>query len=544
MKDGDWIVLFAEDREFLRIRFSGLYSYRTGEIGLKEYINKYLDRYSKRDYYPWHMPGHKRQDVFADDFWETLFRRDFTEAEGLDDLHEPELFMKDSLEQMRRFYGTEKTYMMVNGATGGILAALFACAPEHARILMGRNCHKSVCHAVSLLNLEPEYIVPELLPGTDIFADITPEQIEQKIQEMKQRGELPAAVVITSPTYEGVISDICGIKNVLVPYDIPLIVDEAHGAHLPFMPKRNLSAVAAGADLVIQSTHKTLPALTQTALLHVNRKELIPRVERYLHIFQTSSPSYLFTQSMEKAVVYAVNHPEVFDAYRKRLKHFRKKCKELKHIRLLQPKQTCYAYDKCKLVFTVTGIYPENMDNTDGQKYEKVTGPWLAHVLAENFHHVVEMAGAQHVIVMTSFADKRKAFDRLYEILKQIDSELEEASDEAGRDAIRENDTDPTLPETEDAVLFNTRFHLPEQIMTPGRAWTFDSSRKKLTEAEGCTAADYVYAYPPGTSVIVPGERIDAQVIRDIIHMVETGLNVIGVECQPDDIYIQVIKML
>ena len=110
--------------------------------------------------------------------------------------------------------------------------------------------------------------MPELLPGTDIFADITPEQIEQKIQEMKQRGELPSAVVITSPTYEGVISDICGIKNVLVPYDIPLIVDEAHGAHLPFMPKRNLSAVAAGADLVIQSTHKTLPALTQTALLH------------------------------------------------------------------------------------------------------------------------------------------------------------------------------------------------------------------------------------------------------------------------------------
>ena len=148
------------------------------------------------------------------------------------------------------------------------------------------------------------------------------------------------------------------------------------------------------------------------------------------------------------------------------------------------------------------------------------------------------------MIVMTSFADKRKAFDRLYEVLKQIDSELEEAFDEAGRDAIREYDTESTLPETEDAVLFNTRFHLPEQIMTPGRAWTFDSSRKKLTEAEGCTAADYVYAYPPGTSVIVPGERIDAQVIRDIIHMVETGLNMIGVECPPDGIYIQVIKML
>lgn len=533
---------------YLQIRFSGLYSYRTGEIGLKEYINKYLDRYSKEGYYPWHMPGHKRQDVFADDFWETLFRRDFTEAEGLDDLHEPEFFMKDSLEQMRQFYGTEKTYMMVNGATGGILAALFACAPEHAKILMGRNCHKSVCHAVSLLNLKPEYIVPELLPGTDIFADITPEQIEKKIQEMKQKGGLPAAVVITSPTYEGVISDICSIKNVLVPYDIPLIVDEAHGAHLPFMPKRNLSAVAAGADLVIQSTHKTLPALTQTALLHVNRKELIPRVERYLHIFQTSSPSYLFTQSMEKAVVYAANHSEVFEVYRKRLKHFRKKCKELKHIRLLQPEQTCYAYDKCKLVFTVTGMYPKNVDDTNGQKYGSATGPWLAHVLAEYYHQVVEMAGAQHVIVMTSFADKKKTFNRLYGILKQMDAELTEASkeEEAANetDADRKDAADSGLPEMEKTVLFNTKFHLLEQVMTPGKAWTFDSSRKKLTEADGSIAAEYVYAYPPGTAVIAPGEKIDAQVIRDIIHMVETGLNMIGVECQPDDIYIQVIKAL
>lgn len=537
------MVLFAENRDFLQIRFSGLSSYRTGEISLKEYINQYLDRYRKGDYYPWHMPGHKRQDVFKDDFWENMFLRDFTEAEGLDDLHEPELFMKDSLEQMQRFYGTEKTYMMVNGATGGILTALYACAPEGASVLMGRNCHKSVCHAVSLLNLKPEYVVPELLPGTDIFADITPEQMEQALNELKKTDRLPAVVVITSPTYEGVISDICGIKNVLEPYNIPLIVDEAHGAHLPFMPKRNLSAVAAGADLVIQSTHKTLPSLTQTALLHVNRKELVPKVERYLHIFQTSSPSYLFTQSMEKAVVYAENHPEVFDAYRKRLKHFRKKCKELRHIRLLQPKQTCYAYDKGKLVFTVSGVHPAE-PGTDSRNDIPATGPWLAHVLAAEYQQVVEMAGTHHVILMTSFADKKKAFEHLYEILKHIDSELTEAADKAGRNADQMNHADSmsVLPDMENAVLCSTGFHLPEQVMTPGAAWRLDSSREKLAEAEGSIAADYVYAYPPGIAVITPGEKIDGQVIRDISQMVETGLNMIGVEYQTDGIYIPVTE--
>lgn len=350
-------------------------------------------------------------------------------------------------------------------------------------------------------------------------------------------------VVITSPTYEGVISDICGIKNVLEPYNIPLIVDEAHGAHLPFMPKRNLSAVAAGADLVIQSTHKTLPSLTQTALLHVNRKELVPKVERYLHIFQTSSPSYLFTQSMEKAVVYAGNHPEVFDAYRKRLKHFRKKCKELRHIRLLQPKQTCYAYDKGKLVFTVSGVHPAE-SGTDSRNDIPATGPWLAHVLAAEYQQVVEMAGTHHVILMTSFADKKKAFEHLYEILKHIDSELTEAADKAGRNADQMNHVDSmsVLPDMENAVLCSTGFHLPEQVMTPGAAWRLDSSREKLEEAEGSIAADYVYAYPPGIAVITPGEKIDGQVIRDITQMVETGLNMIGVEYQTDGIYIPVTE--
>lgn len=431
-------------------------------------------------------------------------------------------------------------------AAASYAAARIDCCVDlqlRASVLMGRNCHKSVCHAVSLLNLKPEYVVPELLPGTDIFADITPEQMEQALNELKKTDRLPAVVVITSPTYEGVISDICGIKNVLEPYNIPLIVDEAHGAHLPFMPKRNLSAVAAGADLVIQSTHKTLPSLTQTALLHVNRKELVPKVERYLHIFQTSSPSYLFTQSMEKAVVYAGNHPEVFDAYRKRLKHFRKKCKELRHIRLLQPKQTCYAYDKGKLVFTVSGVHPAE-PGTDSRNDIPATGPWLAHVLAAEYQQVVEMAGTHHVILMTSFADKKKAFEHLYEILKHIDSELTEAADKAGRNADQMNHADSmsVLPDMENAVLCSTGFHLPEQVMTPGAAWRLDSSREKLAEAEGSIAADYVYAYPPGIAVITPGEKIDGQVIRDITQMVETGLNMIGVEYQTDGIYIPVTE--
>ena len=154
------------------------------------------------------------------------------------------------------------------------------------------------------------------------------------------------------------------------------------------------------------------------------------------------------------------------------------------------------------------------------------------------------MAGTHHVILMTSFADKKKAFEHLYEILKHIDSELTEAADKAGRNADQMNHADSmsVLPDMENAVLCSTGFHLPEQVMTPGAAWRLDSSGEKLAEAEGSIAADYVYAYPPGIAVITPGEKIDGQVIRDITQMVETGLNMIGVEYQTDGIYIPVTE--
>ena len=499
-----------------------------------------LTAYNTEGCYPWHMPGHKRRlNTIFPDIVENPFSIDVTEVGDLDEFHDPHGIISEAMNRAAEVYGSHKSYYLVNGSTCGIMAALSAVCRPGDKLIVARNCHKSVYNAIRLLQLRPIYIMPEWNEKLGMFGGVSPEQVRKMVKQYTDAK----CVMLVSPTYEGVVSDVEKIAKIVHKAGVPLIVDEAHGAHLPFMPKRNLSAVAAGADLVIQSTHKTLPSLTQTALLHVNRKELVPKVERYLHIFQTSSPSYLFTQSMEKAVVYAGNHPEVFDAYRKRLKHFRKKCKELRHIRLLQPKQTCYAYDKGKLVFTVSGVHPAE-PRTDSRNDIPATGPWLAHVLAAEYQQVVEMAGTHHVILMTSFADKKKAFEHLYEILKHIDSELTEAADKARRNADQMNHADSmsVLPDMENTVLCSTGFHLPEQVMTPGAAWRLDSSREKLEEAEGSIAADYVYAYPPGIAVITPGEKIDGQVIRDIMQMVETGLNMIGVEYQTDGIYIPVTE--
>ena len=343
---------------------------------MKEYINEALEKYINKGTYPWHMPGHKRLPLEKlENFWNGIYAHDFTEAKDLDDMHEPEMFIADSLAEMKKVYGTFATYMLVNGSTSGLMTAIHATCHRGDVILVARNCHKAVYNAICMLELEPEYIVPDYVDmrwhcgvnqamldkmtdargkddcetregtdirgegdretpeRTDILGDISPDKLERAINTMIVDGRKPSAVIITSPTYEGVISDIRIIAEITHRYGIYLIVDEAQGAHLNFMEGHE-TAMEQGADIVIESLHKTMPALTQTSLLHVMNPKLDERVRRYLQIFQTSSPSYIFMQSMEKAVAFGVNNKAEFVKYGRRLEIFAEKCDSLRNIRL------------------------------------------------------------------------------------------------------------------------------------------------------------------------------------------------------------------
>lgn len=488
-----------------------------------EYINKKLEEYKTRNNYPWHMPGHKRVDIIENknqqgnvhaDMWEAVYSMDYTEARELDDMHEPELFIKDSLEEIKNIYSSEASFMLVNGATGGILAALYACCSENSVIIMARNCHKSVYNGISLLKLKPEYVVPDMIEGTDILGDIKPDMIKEKLEMLQNKGIHPSAVIITSPTYEGVISDIKGIKQLLQPYNIPLIVDEAHGAHLTFMGEAYPeSAVANGADIVIESTHKTLPAMTQTALLHVMNSELIPQVRKYLQVFQTSSPSYIFMQSIERALAWSYTNHDKFIEYRKMLEEFRKKCGHLQHITLLNPINTCYAYDICKLVFVIkkgTMLKGENI---------YFNGAMLEEILAEKYNQILEMCSISYAIAMTSVADSAEAYDNLYNAMCQIDNML-----------VCDNKYEQKKV-----------FHLPAQRLCPGNAWNEKTELVEIDNSIGRISSGYIYAYPPGISVVVPGEIIDEAVINDIKKMLESSLKVVGIDTTGEKVLLQVV---
>ena len=249
-------------------------------------LYKELERYGDLDYYPYHMPGHKRRQL--GEIPEQLLKTDITEIDGFDNLHQAEGILKEAQELAGRLYGAEETFYLVNGSTCGILSAISAALPVGGHLLMARGCHKSVYHAAYLRKLKLSYLYPKRLPEFGFSEAVTAEQVREALEQESDIG----AVLIVSPTYEGRIADVKAIADEVHAKGLPLIVDEAHGAHLGFADGFASGSCQAGADLVIHSVHKTLPAMTQTALLHVNGGRIDrDLLKRFLRIYHSISMS-------------------------------------------------------------------------------------------------------------------------------------------------------------------------------------------------------------------------------------------------------------
>ena len=260
-----------------------------------KYLEEELKTLAESDMYPFHMPGHKRNMKLQ----VNPYAYDITEIDDFDNLHEAEGIIAQAQQRAAELFHAEKSFFLVNGSTCGILAAISAAVPKGGRILMARNCHKAAYHAAYLRGLQISYVYP-VITQFGIQGSIRVEDVAAALQE----DASIQAVVITSPTYDGILSDIASIAELAHSYNIPLIVDEAHGAHLGFYSYFPQAAIQLGADVVIQSLHKTLPSFTQTAILHMN-KGLVRQEDiiRFLSIYETSSPSYLFLAGIDRKSV-------------------------------------------------------------------------------------------------------------------------------------------------------------------------------------------------------------------------------------------------
>ena len=373
-----------------------------------EKLYKKLESYGQSDYYPFHMPGHKRNpDSVRGDF---PFERDITEIEGFDNLHHPEDILLEAQKNVSKLYGTKESYYSVNGSTAALLVAVSAAVPRKGQILVARNCHKAVYHAMYLRELKPTYIYPQMDMKWWINGGIFPDKVERCLAENPEIK----AVLITSPTYDGVVSDIKSIAEIAHKYEIPLIVDEAHGAHFHFSNYFPTSAVELGADLVIQSFHKTLPAMTQTAILHNCSDRVDGRlIRRFMGIYQTSSPSYILMASIDACMdTMAAEGHEMFREFTKMLEQARKRLSQCRYICLADPEKDVngvFDYDRSKLIFSTVN--------------STLTGAQLYDILLERYHIQMEMETETYALALAAVGDREEGFERLCQAIEEIDRE-------------------------------------------------------------------------------------------------------------------------
>jgi arginine/lysine/ornithine decarboxylase len=462
-----------------------------------------LKSYSEEDYYPMHMPGHKRNTELMQ--MGNPYAIDITEIEGFDNLHQAEGILKQLAMRISRLYKAKKSFPLINGSTAGILAGISAATSKGDKVLLARNSHKSVYHATILRSLKPFYCYPQQREEMRVNGGILAENIEDALITNKDIK----LVVVTSPTYEGVVSDIRAIAEVVHRHKALLLVDEAHGAHFGFHEKFPQSAICLGADLVIQSFHKTLPAFTQTAVLHSNRMELNHKIEQYLAIYQSSSPSYLLMAGIDRLVnLLEENAKELFIDYDKKLEEFKHRLEPLKHLTLIDRRiigqDGIYDLDPSKITISV--------QNT------QLTGHQLQELLREKYHIVMEMEASDYVLGMTSICDTNEGFERLAKALLAIDQE--EASVHGKRESNVQQEKRPIH-----AI----------QAMSPSEAWEQETEQITLPRSIGRISATFVSLFPPGSPLIVPGELIEEGILEYIRNMKQVGITVTGLAGEQKD---------
>lgn len=444
-----------------------------------------LKAYSNSGAYPFHMPGHKRTDGNG-----LSYEIDITEIDGFDNLHDPHGCLSELQKNAAELFGSRHAFALVNGSTVGILAAMRAMTKDGDRVLIARNSHMAVYHAAELCRLNTEYLLPDTIDGLGIFASISPASVEQTLKA----SPTISLVVITSPTYEGVASDIKSIAEICHQYGAKLLVDEAHGAHFPFSDRFPKSAIQCGADAAVTSLHKTLPAMTQTALMLTNDDRLAKELQRQLSVFETSSPSYVLLASIDRCLRFLKNSERAFDDYTRRLSIFYQAAKSLGHLSV--------AHDEL--------LHDENVFDFDIGKTcifgnGCMSGKELMDTLRSDYHLELEMALGDYALAMTSVCDTDEGFDRLINALVAIDNRCT----------------------TADHSMNVTASPLPQKRYTISEAMDQDGEMCDIDQAEGKISREYIRAYPPGIPFIVPGEVIGREVLSQLRALQASGNEII-----------------
>ena len=445
------------------------------------------------------VPGH-RYEIGIDDRFrkfagDNIFKIDITETRITDDLHHPEGVLKEAQSLAAGLWGADHTFFLVNGSTCGNEAMILSAVKPGEKIMIAGNSHRSVYSALILSGAEPVYISPAFEEDWGIQGGIDPDEAER----MFQVHPGCQALVMTSPDYYGMVSDVRSLAEVCHRHGVMLLVDEAHGTHCYFSERLPEGALSCGADMCVQSVHKTAGALTQSALLHVKSRLADPdTLRRSLQIVQTSSPSYILLNSIDTARRdLAVHGKDMAEKALELADTARKRIRSIPGLRCMgreiEGNAAIFRYDETRLIISAREL--------------GVTGFKLKSILLDEYNVEVEMADRQNIVAVVTFANTEEEIERLVFALNDI--------------AEKHSDGKP-LPETGKP---------PGQAvyaMSPRDAFFAEKKRVPWKEAEGQISAEMIAPYPPGIPLIRPGELLTAEILDYLEQVKRSGGSVHG----------------
>ena len=458
--------------------------------------------HAKRNVTSFHTPGHKNgkgiDPVLKEVTGDGLYKFDVTVFDEVDSLHDPVGPIKKAEELMAEAYGVKHSLFLVNGTSvGNIAMFLSACDPGDS-IIVSRSSHKSIMGGIILSGVWPIWLQPTIDQNLDIIFNSTYEEIKQALEMYPEAR----AVFLTSPTYNGVATEVKKIADLCHRKGKILLVDEAHGPHLKFNDKLPMSAVDAGADLCVQSTHKILSALSQGSVLHHNSKLVdINRVKKIVSMLQTTSPQYLTLASIDLARRQAVLHgKEMFDKVIEAAEWARKEINEkIPNMRCLTKadiKDRNFDLDLTKLTINVT--------KTGLSGYE------VDSILAKEYNIQVDCSDTFNLIAIMGIGSDMSDVQKLVGALKEISKKYKG---------------------TQKNWILKIPSLATEMVMTPREVFlSHDIKKIPLAKSVGHVSAQVLTPYPPGIPVVIPGERISKEICDYLVEMASKGIRISGQE--------------
>lgn len=452
-----------------------------------------------------HFPGHNRGRAAPSSFTQLIgtkpFRHDLPELPELDDLFSPKGPIRDAQYAASKLFGSLETWFLVGGSTCGIQAAVMATCSPGDFLILPRNCHISVISAMVLSGALPRYIIPEYDCNWHIAGGITASQVDEAIKELEMEGRKASAVLITSPTYHGICSDLKRICQLCHSQNIPVIVDEAHGAHLGFHPQLPRSAMQQGADLAVQSTHKVLCSLTQSSMLHMSGNLVDrERICRCLQTLQSTSPSYILLASLDAARAQLSENPDIFNKAIELAVKSKDRIKEIRGISILDLPSfsSFHAIDPLRLTVGVWKL--------------GISGYAADDIICRNQGVISELVETRSVTFAINLGTCEEHIERLLSGMAQIS--------EASRII---HDTEEKEDDSKCAPFSDIRIRL-----SPREAFFAKKRRVNIEESVGEICGEMISPYPPGIPVMIPGEVITKDSLNYLLHVSRIGASISG----------------